>query len=103
VNDKLPINIKIGERIYKILINRGDTEREELLRRAANEINKSINDLKIKGFKNKDTQDFLAMTVIKFAVQALESEDKEDVTPLLNELKVLNYDLEDAIEKNNVL
>ncbi len=98
MEDKLKITINIGERIYPIGIKRGDSEREELIRRAAGLINESLLSFKQKAYKNKDDQDYLAMTAIKFAVMALENEGKEDVTPLVGELKKINYSLEEAIK-----
>lgn len=98
MNEKLTITIKIGERQYPISINRGDVEREELIRKAANLINDSLINYKQKAYKNKDDQDYLAMTAIRFAVSALENENKEEISPIINELKVLNYNIQEAID-----
>jgi hypothetical protein len=99
VDDKLKITINIGERIYPIGIQRNDTEREELIRKAAGLINDSLISFKQKAYKNKDDQDYLAMTALKYAVLALENDGKEDITPLIDDLKKINYSLEEAINQ----
>lgn len=99
MEDKLTITINIGERQYPISIKRGDSEREELIRKAADLINDSLINYKKKAYKNKDDQDYLAMTAIKFAVSSLENENKEEISPLVKELKILNYNVQEAIEK----
>ncbi len=97
--NKLVINITVGERIYPINIDRQDSKREELLRKASDSINDTLLQFKQKGYKNRDNQDYLAMTLIMYAVKLMENEEKEDVSPIINELKKINFTLEEAIEK----
>lgn len=99
MDDKLIIHINIAERAYPISIKRGDSKREELVRKASQSINDSIMAYKKQGFKNKDDQDYLAMTVMTFVVKIMENEEKEDVAPIINEIKKLNFSLEEAITK----
>ncbi|MBN2776402.1 MAG: cell division protein ZapA [Bacteroidales bacterium] len=99
MDDKLIIHINIAERAYPISIKRGDSKREELVRKASQSINDSIMAYKKQGFKNKDDQDYLAMTVMTFVVKMMENEEKEDVAPIINEIKKLNFSLEEAITK----
>lgn len=98
-DSKLIINISIGERMYPISIERGDTRREELIRKASQSINDTLLQYKKRGYKNKDDQDYLAMTVIMFAVKLLENESKEDISPIINELKKVNFELEEVLIK----
>jgi cell division protein ZapA len=98
-DNKLIININIGERTYPISIVRGDSRREELIRKASQSINDTLLQYKQKGYKNKDDQDYLAMTVIMFAVRLMENENKEDLSPIINELKKINFELEEILEK----
>ncbi|MDD3741137.1 MAG: cell division protein ZapA [Bacteroidales bacterium] len=98
-DNKLIINISIGERMYPISIERGDTRREELIRKASQSINDTLLQYKKRGYKNKDDQDYLAMTVIMFAVKLLENESKEDISPIINELKKVNFELEEILTK----
>lgn len=98
-DNKLIITINIGDRPYPISIERGDSRREELIRRAAQSINDTLLQYKKKGYKNKDEQDYMAMTLIMFAVKLMESENKEDVSPVINELKKINFKLEELLDK----
>ena len=98
-DSKLIINISIGERMYPISIERGDTRREELIRKASQSINDTLLQYKKRGYKNKDDQDYLAMTVIMFAVKLLENESKEDISPIINELKKVNFEPEEVLLK----
>ncbi|HOZ30268.1 MAG TPA: cell division protein ZapA [Bacteroidales bacterium] len=98
-DNKLIININIGERMYPISIERGDTRREELIRKASQSINDTLLQYKKRGYKNKDDQDYLAMTVIMFAVKLLENESKEDISPIINELKKVNFEIEEILTK----
>ncbi len=99
MDEKLIINISIGERVYPISIDRGDNKREELIRKASQSINDTLLQYKKRGYKNKDDQDYLAMTLIMFAVKLIESEEKEDIAPIINELKKLNFALEEVLDK----
>jgi hypothetical protein len=98
-DNKLIITINIGDRAYPISIDRGDSRREELIRKAAQSINDTLLQYKKKGYKNKDDQDYMAMTLIMFAVKLMESENKEDVSPVINELKKINFKLEELLDK----
>lgn len=98
-DNKLIINIGIGERNYPISIERGDSRREELIRKASQSINDTLLQYKKRGYKNKDDQDYLAMTLIMFAVKLMENENKEDLSPVINELKKINFELEEILEK----
>ena len=99
MDDKLIININIGERTYPISINRGDSKREELIRKASQSINETLLQYKKRGYKNKDDQDYLAMTVIMFAVKMMENEENEDIAPIINEIKKINFALEEVLSK----
>ena len=99
MDDKLIINISIAERVYPISIKRGDSKREELVRKASQSINDSILAYKKQGFKNKDEQDYLAMTVMTFVVKMMENEAKEDISPIINEIKKMNFSLEEVLSK----
>ena len=99
MDKKLIINISIGERVYPISVDRDDNNQEELIRKASQSINDSLLKYKSQGYKNKDTQDYLAMTVIMFAAKLIESEQNEDIAPIISELKKINYALEEVLNK----
>lgn len=98
-NEKLKININIGERTYPINILRADSKREELIRKAAQLINDELFQYKSRGYKNRDEQDYMAMVLISISVRLMEMEDCEDVSPVINELKKINFTIEDFLEK----
>ena len=99
MDEKLIINISIGERVYPISIDRRDTHKEEIIRKAAQSINDAFNQYKSHGYKSKDDQDYLAMTLIMFAVKMIETADKENFSPMINVLKKMNFELEEILEK----
>lgn len=102
MGEKLNISIKIADRNYPISIQRGDSEREELIRKAAKLINETFSNFKNRAYQNLDSQDHLAMAALQIGLMALENDNKNDLTPLIKEIKNLNYEINEAIE-NNVL
>ncbi len=92
------INIKIGERQYPITIEGRDSKKEELLRKASTVINATLLDNKQK-YKSSslDDQDYLAITLIELVVKNFEEEIKKDIAPVINELKKINFVLEETL------
>lgn len=99
MDEKFNISIKIAERIYQVSINRGEEKREEMIRNAAGMINDSIMNFRQRRYINKDDQDYLAMTAIQLAVKILENESDNELTPLIKEMKKINYELKEAIDQ----
>lgn len=94
----ITININIQGRNYPVKIARGDGQKEELIRKAANKINELILQLK-KGHKGRDDQDYLAMVTLQFAVKAMSSAAENEVTPVLNKIRNLDRIVEEVINK----
>jgi cell division protein ZapA len=69
---ELSIKIKIANRVYPLTI---DAKEEESVRRAAEEINHSINEFE-RLYAVKDKQDLLAMVALKISSRNSELEDK---------------------------
>jgi hypothetical protein len=99
MDDNLIININIGERIYPISIGRNDSKKEEIIRKASDTINDTLLRFKQRAYKGKDDQDYLAMTVLTFAVRLMENEEKENIAPIINELKKINFIIEEVLDK----
>lgn len=95
MDDKLSIKVNIAERYYPLKIDRDD---EEKIRRAAKQINEKVLQYKQK-YTDKDTQDFLAMAALQFVIQNIESEVKDDSSPLEESLKELNDELGSYLNK----
>ena len=66
MQELIPINVVIGDRTYRIKIERGD---EEAVRKALKEINDKIIEYKTQ-FAGKDMQDYIAMVLLWYATQA---------------------------------
>ena len=94
MKDKLSINIKIGNRVYPLNINREDEER---YRQAA----KLLNDMVLqyrKLYSGHDAQDILAMAAFQYVLKYIELEKQNDDTSLIEEIKNMNDDIADFLE-----
>lgn len=95
MDEKLSIKVNVADRYYPLRIDR---DQEENIRKAAKMINDKILQYKQR-YKDKDTQDFLAMASLQFVIKNLESEGLSDVSPILEELKELERELTEFVEK----
>lgn len=95
MEDKLTIRVNVADRYYPLKIGRTD---EEKIRRAAKLINERILQYKQK-YTDKDIQDFLAMAALQYVVKVIDCENQTDVSPLLEEVKKINNDLEEYLER----
>ncbi len=96
MDNKFSINIKIGERIYPLRIERADEER---IRLAAKLINEKVTSYKQK-YSDRDVQDCLAMACIQFANKMLELESKADDTPVVEAVQGLNDKIEQFLQNS---
>lgn len=94
--EKLSIKVNIADRYYPLKVESKDEER---IRRAAKLINEKILQYK-KRYSDKDIQDFLAMAALQFVTKIIDIEDKTDNTPLIEDLKILNEELEEFLKEN---
>ncbi len=99
MDEKFNINIKIGDREYPVSINRNDSKKEEIVRKATQRINESIEFYRSKGYKHKDEQDFMAMTLLAYTVKLMELESRDNLAPIINDIKKLNFVLEEVLNK----
>jgi len=95
MEEKLSIRINIAERYYPLKIDRKD---EENIRKAAKMINEKVLQYN-KRYNDKDTQDFLAMAALQFVIKLNESEDRNEVEPILSEIEQLNEQIEQLISE----
>jgi len=95
--DELTISVTIADRPYRLTINRKE---EEMIRRAANEINKKIKQYS-ENYAFNDKQDLLAMVALETTTNALQSEDKlkENEKELLIELTDIEDDFKTMKEQ----
>ncbi len=93
MDDKLSIKVNVADRYYPLKIERRDEER---IRRAAKMINDKVLQYKQK-YADKDIQDFLAMASLQYVIKLLEFEQHTDVSPLVDEIKDLDQELEEYL------
>lgn len=88
--DELTISVTIADRPYRLTIKRAE---EEMIRRAANEINKKLKQYS-DSFAFNDKQDLLAMVALEKTTNALQCGDemKESEKDLLKELADIEND-----------
>ncbi len=94
MDDKLSIRVNVAERFYPLKISRTD---EEKIRKAARLINEKVLQYKQR-YTDKDLQDFLAMAALQFVIKLIESEEKKDGMPFMEQIKDLEQELEDYIQ-----
>jgi len=95
MEDKLSIRVNIADRYYPLKIDRGD---EEKIRKAARMINDRVLQYKQR-YTDKDVQDFLAMASLQYVIKVIECESSMELTPMLDELRGLNEDLDEFIKR----
>jgi len=89
------INIKIDGRGYPLDINRDDEERYRLAAKLVGETVNKYRDL----FRDKDSQDILAMTAFQIALSNAEGQQSENESLFIEELKNLNDDISDFLKE----
>ncbi|HHT99683.1 cell division protein ZapA [Xiashengella succiniciproducens] len=90
MDDKLSIRVNVADRYYPLRVDPSDEER---IRKAARLINDKVLQYKQR-YNDKDVQDFLAMAALQFVIKALEGEESQDTTPLINAISLLDQKLE---------
>ena len=94
MEDKLSIKVNIADRYYPLKIDRKD---EEKIRNAAKMINEKVLQYRQK-YADKDIQDFLAMAALQFVTKVIEYDRKYDFSPLEENVKELNEELEEFLK-----
>jgi len=96
MDDKLSIRLNIGDKYYPMRINRDE---EELIRKAAKIISDKLTQYR-KKYAQRDVVDLLAMTALQYTKDFLEREERENLSTVNDELKLINIELEEYIDKN---
>ena len=92
---QLSIKVNIAGRTYPLTIERSE---EEMIRKAADNINESIKDLK-ENYAVKDIQDLLAMTALQLGAKSNTISKEVEDDKISDELMALNEELSDFLEK----
>ena len=93
--DKLGINITIDGKPFPLTIERED---EESYRIAAKKVNEVIARYR-KWFRDKSSQDILAMAAFQIALENTELQNKVGGALFIEELKNLNDDISDFLKE----
>ena len=93
-DNKLSIKVNVADRYYPLKIELKD---EEKIRTAAKMINEKVLQYKQR-YVDKDVQDFLAMAALQYVIKYIEDEEKQDIQPVLNEIKTLDNELDDYLQ-----
>ena len=89
------INIKIDGRIYPLEINRADEEKYRLAAKIVNDTIAQFREL----FRDKNTQDILAMSAFQIALSKAEKQKNEEENLFIEEIKNLNDDISDFLKQ----
>ncbi|MCD6354519.1 MAG: cell division protein ZapA [Prolixibacteraceae bacterium] len=89
------INIKIDGRNYPLNIDRTDEERYRLAAKFVNETVQKYREL----FRNKDSQDILAMAAFQVALNNIELQNQQNDSLFIEGLKDLNDDISDFLQE----
>ncbi|MBA7559667.1 hypothetical protein ES708_01282 [subsurface metagenome] len=95
MDDRLSIRVNVADRYYPLKIERKD---EEEIRRAARMINEKVLQYKQR-YTDKDVQDFLAMAALQFVIKVIDSEKKDDISPVFDGVKEIISELNEYINK----
>ncbi|MCC8089235.1 MAG: cell division protein ZapA [Rikenellaceae bacterium] len=98
MTDKIRIVLKIAGREYPLTVERKD---EEKYRKAAKNVNELVT-LYSKSY-SADFENYLAMTSLQLALANIKYEGSGEMSPVTEELKELEQELEDLINKKQVL
>lgn len=93
--EKLTIRVNIADRYYPLKIER---QEEEQVRKAAKRINDTILQYR-KLYKDKDSQDFLAMALLQYVNKLTELEEKQNIAPFVEEIKEVDRELGEYLLK----
>ncbi len=97
--EKFTIKVNVAERYYPIVISRSE---EESFRSIATQINDLLLQLSQR-FPNKETQDYMAMALLQYAVNFKQTKDLHNTTQLLKKIEQLDKIIEDFLVEEQVL
>jgi cell division protein ZapA len=93
-DEKLSVKITIADRKYPLKILR---KNEEQIRKAASIINDTL--WEYKDFTDRDIQDKLAISAIRFVSRLIDVEENKSLSSLQKELKDLDSELESYLNR----
>ncbi|MCQ2973994.1 MAG: cell division protein ZapA [Bacteroidales bacterium] len=101
MDEKLSIKVSIDGHVFQMKVKRSD---EEVIRKAAQLINERLLMYKQKfNVTDKNAFDFLAMVSLDLVTKYLNNEKTTDDTEFMSQLGDLSDEIDDYIQKSNVL
>ena len=88
------VKLVIGDRQYPFKIKADD---EEKIRLAVKKIEERINRFRV-NYPSRDLQDALSMALLHFAIISVNAEQNEELSGLINELKLRESQLSEYID-----
>ena len=97
-NDEFKIQLKVADKVYPIFFKRSE---EGLIRKAATAINDKIFQYSSKFSGAKlEMKDLLAMVAVHISVENQFMKQKEDTSPLLERIELLDKELEEYFQSS---
>lgn len=96
VSDKLSIQLMIGKQMHPITIRR---DKEEIFRKAAKNINERLGRYQ-ESYPNLGYESCVSITLLDFAVEALQAQNNNDTKPFNDVVKTLTLEIEEALGGN---
>ncbi|GAY31464.1 hypothetical protein IMSAGC014_01065 [Bacteroidaceae bacterium] len=97
VNDKLNIQLMIGNQMHPITIRR---EQEEIFRKAAKQINEKLGRYQ-QAYPNRGYETYMSIALLDFAVYALQAENDNSTVPYDKTVRELTQEIETALEDSS--
>lgn len=97
--EKITIRVNIAERYYPLVIAQSE---EESIRKMAKQVNQILFQYSQR-YPGKETQDYMAMTLLQYALQLQSLFTQNSIAPILEKLEQLNKDLEIFMVQEQVL
>jgi len=95
MEEKLSIKINVADRYYPLKIAASD---EEKIRAAARRINDKVIQYRQR-YADRDMHDALSMATMQFVIKLIELEEKQDVTPVMQDLIDLDKQMEEYLQQ----
>jgi cell division protein ZapA len=99
-NDRFKIQLRVADKVYPIFCKRSE---EGLFRKAATAINDKILQYSSRFSGTKlELRDLLTMVAVHVSVENLRLKQKEDTSPLLEKMELLDKELEEYLQSARV-
>lgn len=92
--NRLVIQLRIGNQLHPISINR---DQEEIFRKAAKEINEKLSRYR-QNYPNQPAEKYMSIALLDFAVRSLQLEKNADTAPIMQTVAALCSEVESVLK-----